>query len=278
MTSNQQKLQTNQFNIENLKDLALSYVPPSWEGFPAQDRELKRNESELVSSRFESLSKRFCQCDLLHIDQSSKSTWTELSQNNALFDQRCRNQAMQNYYEWNVNNWNERYANQNIIFHYIKSSRSIVNREPCRYITPYGDFMPGTLGDCQMYNTNVQGFFGQHWFTTPQSARNGFMSAQFNESSDNLELIRSRKKRNKMSLTMKKIVSNNPCLSGMDDEFKLSNSSNTNGQDENISSFACRADVIYKKIFRDFRRYFINDFKEKTGYRESKSESLASNA
>ena len=133
MTSNQQNLQTNQFDIENLKDLALSYVPPSWESFPAQDRELKHNESELVSSRFESLSKRFCQCDLLHIDQSSKSTWTELSQNNALFDQRCRNQAMQNYSEWNVNNWNERYANQNIIFHYIKSIISIVNREPFRY-------------------------------------------------------------------------------------------------------------------------------------------------
>ena len=37
-----------------------------------------------------------------------------------------------------------------------------------------------------------------------------------------------------------------------------------------ISSFACRADVIYKKILRDFRRYYINNFNEITGYKDSK--------
>jgi len=42
------------------------------------------------------------------------------------------------------------------------------------------------------------------------------------------------------------------------------------GNQDNISSFACRADVIYKKILREFRRYFINDFTLQSGFKDFK--------
>jgi len=69
---------------------------------------------------------------------------------------------------------------------------------------------------------------------------------------------KTRKKRNKMSFTMKRI-----------DKTKVIDM-NPHEPTENISSFSCRADVIYKKILREFRRFFINDFIEKTGFKDYK--------
>ena len=100
----------------------------------------------------------------------------------------------------------------------------------------------------------------------PRYAQNGLISYDSRDPAHSADFIISRKKRNQMSFTMKKIPSKN------NDLF------NIRGQDENISSFAWRADVIYKKILRDFRRYFINDFKDKTGFKDTKSDSLDAKA
>ena len=120
----------------------------------------------------------------------------------------------------------------------------------------------GSLYNHQMYNTDASGSLPSFGFMTSYYAQNGLVAFNSNESSENMDNIRSRKKRNKMSFTMKRIANTN---------LEVQSSYE---QDEKLSSFACRADVIYKKILRDFRRYFINDFKEKTGYKDSKSDKL----
>ena len=66
---------------------------------------------------------------------------------------------------------------------------------------------------------------------------------------------KTRRKRNQMSFTMKRI-----------NMEKLETQSSV--KDEAVSSFACRADVIYKKILRDFRRYFTNEFSKITGVKD----------
>lgn len=71
---------------------------------------------------------------------------------------------------------------------------------------------------------------------------------------------KTRKKRNQMSFTMKRI----------DTQKLAQQEASIVETDKNISSFACRADVIYKKILRDFRRYFINDFHKAIGFKSSK--------
>lgn len=64
-----------------------------------------------------------------------------------------------------------------------------------------------------------------------------------------------------MSFTMKKVP---------EVHSQVSDSGSTKG-DAKISSFSCRADVIYKKILRDFRRYYINDFQEVTHFKNCKN-------
>jgi hypothetical protein len=62
------------------------------------------------------------------------------------------------------------------------------------------------------------------------------------------------KKRNHMSFNMKTI------------DFEHFNYSENQNSDagKQISSFSCRADVVYKKILREFRRFYISDFTEVT--------------
>lgn len=74
---------------------------------------------------------------------------------------------------------------------------------------------------------------------------------------ESLEDTKSRKKRNKMSFTMKKVPE---CIS-------IDSNEDSSGSAKKLSSFTCRADVIYKKILRDFRRYFVNNFNEVTQYK-----------
>jgi Holliday junction resolvase-like predicted endonuclease len=62
--------------------------------------------------------------------------------------------------------------------------------------------------------------------------------------------VKERKKRTNVSFSMKKIDKNK-----LKEINNLDNSSN-----KPISIFSCRSDVIYKKILRDFRKYFINKF------------------
>ena len=57
-----------------------------------------------------------------------------------------------------------------------------------------------------------------------------------------------RKKRNAMSFTMIRVP---------DGQVTQTDSSKP---PKPLSAFICRPDVVYKKILRDFRRYFINDF------------------
>ena len=121
--------------------------------------------------------------------------------------------------------------------------------------------MAATWYSSQAYAADVSAQFAPYGFMMPYYAQNGLVMMNGNESPDNIDCVRSRKKRNKMSFTMKRIQS-------AEVPFE---------QDEKLSSFACRADVIYKKILRDFRRYFINDFKDKTGYKDCKSDKLSAN-
>lgn len=92
--------------------------------------------------------------------------------------------------------------------------------------------------------------------------KNGFLSIENDTmlTNKNQSSIRPRKKRNIMSFTMKRI----------DNDVIQSSELAASDSPTSISSFACRADVIYKKILRDFRRYYINSFNETTGYKESK--------
>lgn len=93
-------------------------------------------------------------------------------------------------------------------------------------------------------------------------ALNGFTLDKSPSISEKKELsIKERKKRNTMSFTMKRISTDEP----QTDLPAAENQDSTK-----VSSFACRADVIYKKILRDFRRYFIADFNTVTGYKDSK--------
>jgi hypothetical protein len=62
--------------------------------------------------------------------------------------------------------------------------------------------------------------------------------------------IKERKKRTDVSFSMKRIDKNK-----LEEINSLDNASN-----KPISIFSCRADVIYKKILRDFRKYFFNRF------------------
>jgi hypothetical protein len=62
--------------------------------------------------------------------------------------------------------------------------------------------------------------------------------------------VKERKKRTDVSFSMKRIDKNK-----LEEINNLDNSSN-----RPISIFSCRADVIYKKILRDFRKYFVNRF------------------
>ena len=110
------------------------------------------------------------------------------------------------------------------------------------------------------------GSISQREFMIPRYAQNGLISYESRDPAQNIDFIISRKKRNQMSFTMKKIPSKN------NDLFSIY------GQEENVSPFAWRADVIYKKILRDFRRYFINNFKDKTGFKDTKSDSLDAKA
>jgi uncharacterized protein YaaR (DUF327 family) len=66
------------------------------------------------------------------------------------------------------------------------------------------------------------------------------------------------KKRNQMSFNMKKI----DCTS-----FNYMDNQNSDAGKQ-ISSFSCRADVVYKKILREFRRFYISDFTEVTGIKD----------
>ena len=97
------------------------------------------------------------------------------------------------------------------------------------------------------------------------SARNGLLKLNVENEvialiNDELSDSKSRKKRNKMSFTMKKVP---------EAHAKSSGDSSSKGETK-ISSFSCRADVIYKKILRDFRRYYINDFQEITNFKNCK--------
>jgi hypothetical protein len=67
-----------------------------------------------------------------------------------------------------------------------------------------------------------------------------------------------KKKKNDMSFSMKKI------------DFELVNSpqKQNNNAEKQISSFSCRADVVYKKILREFRRFYLSDFIEVTGIKD----------
>ena len=114
----------------------------------------------------------------------------------------------------------------------------------------------------QINSTNVCEPFPFLGFIQTSYTQNGLVGLNERESSENSDNIKSRKKRNKMSFTMKRITS------------ITNKASYLKKQDEKLSSFVCRADVIYKKILRDFRRYFINDFKEKTGYKDSRPDKL----
>jgi hypothetical protein len=67
-----------------------------------------------------------------------------------------------------------------------------------------------------------------------------------------------KKKKNDMSFSMKKI------------DFESVNSPekpNSNAGKQ-ISSFSCRADVVYKKILREFRRFYLSDFIGVTGIKD----------
>jgi hypothetical protein len=67
-----------------------------------------------------------------------------------------------------------------------------------------------------------------------------------------------KKKKNDMSFSMKKI------------DFGSINSPEKQNSNAGklISSFSCRADVVYKKILREFRRFYISDFNEVTGIKD----------
>jgi hypothetical protein len=62
--------------------------------------------------------------------------------------------------------------------------------------------------------------------------------------------VKERKKKTDVSFSMKRIDKNKLC--------EMNNFDNPSNKP--ISSFTCRADVIYKKVLRDFRRYFVNQF------------------
>jgi hypothetical protein len=67
--------------------------------------------------------------------------------------------------------------------------------------------------------------------------------------------INAKPKKNNMSFNVQKI-----------DFDSLNNpEKQKNNAGKKISSFSCRADVIYKKILREFRRFYLSDFKEVTG-------------
>jgi hypothetical protein len=66
------------------------------------------------------------------------------------------------------------------------------------------------------------------------------------------------KKKNDMSFSMKKI------------DFESVNGPEKQNSNAGklISSFSCRADVVYKKILREFRRFYLSDFIEVTGIKD----------
>jgi hypothetical protein len=66
------------------------------------------------------------------------------------------------------------------------------------------------------------------------------------------------KKRNQMSFNMKTINF---------ESFNYMENQNSDAGKQ-ISSFSCRADVVYKKILREFRRFYISDFIEVTGIKD----------
>jgi hypothetical protein len=66
------------------------------------------------------------------------------------------------------------------------------------------------------------------------------------------------KKRNQMSFNMKTINF---------ESFNYMENQNSDAGKQ-ISSFSCRADVVYKKILREFRRFYISDFIEITGIKD----------
>jgi Holliday junction resolvase-like predicted endonuclease len=63
--------------------------------------------------------------------------------------------------------------------------------------------------------------------------------------------VKERKKRTDVSFSMKRIDKNK-----LEEINNLDNASN-----KPISIFSCRSDVIYKKILRDFRKYFVNNLR-----------------
>lgn len=87
---------------------------------------------------------------------------------------------------------------------------------------------------------------------------NGSENTLCGKISDTLSNSKSRKKRNKMSFTMKKVP---------EVDIKVTECVPVSTSNRKLSSFSCRADVIYKKILRDFRRYYMNDFMERTNFR-----------
>lgn len=123
--------------------------------------------------------------------------------------------------------------------------------------------MAETWYNSQSYAADVAGSLSSFGFMLPYYTQTGLTANSRSESADNIDSVRARKKRNKMSFTMKRIPNADAAVAPVNDE--------------KLSSFACRADVIYKKILRDFRRYFISDFKDKTGYKDCKSDRLSAN-
>lgn len=91
---------------------------------------------------------------------------------------------------------------------------------------------------------------------TSQNEYNSSVSEDKSGASDEVFFdIKTRKKRNQMSFTMKRI--------NLKKATEVVN-------DLNISSFACRADVIYKKVLRDLRRFYTQDLKNITGFKDFK--------
>lgn len=111
-----------------------------------------------------------------------------------------------------------------------------------------------------MIQINLSDFHAESTKLTSEIEKCSVSSTESDSPIDCFIETKTRKKRNQMSFTMKRI-----------DTQKLAQQEvPIEETDKNISSFACRADVIYKKILRDFRRYFINDFHQVIGFKSTK--------
>lgn len=111
------------------------------------------------------------------------------------------------------------------------------------------------LASTNLIQINLSDFHAESTKLMPEIEKCSVSSTESDTPIDCFIETKTRKKRNQMSFTMKRI-----------DTQKLAQQEvPIEETDKNISSFACRADVIYKKILRDFRRYFINDFHQVIG-------------